>query len=272
MTQDPPADSGARPIDVRSSSGIAVFTATTFLSAMLLFSVQPMFAKMVLPLLGGAPSVVGRGAAVFPGRAARGLRLRASLVRYVPARITGFVHLAVSAAALLALPIAIPAGWTSPPPGDAYLWQLALFTVAIGLPFVAVSANAPLIQAWYAQHRAALERRIPTFSMPPRTSAASSALLGYPFLFEPVFGLKTLGARLDDRLRRSAGRARRLLHDRPALRRPRCRWMALKPTAGPRAPSRMAVTRASWVGLAFVPSALLTAFTTHVATDVASAP
>lgn len=273
MTQDPEAASGARPTDVRSSAGIAVFTGTTFLSAMLLFSVQPMFAKMVLPLLGGAPSVWAVALLFFQGALLVGYVYAHVLVRFVPAHLTGFVHLAVSAAALLALPIAVPAGWTAPPPGDAYLWQLGLFAVAIGLPFVAVSANAPLIQAWYAR------TGLPSSADPYFLYAASNlgsllALLGYPFLFEPVFGLRTLAfawtigfvalmgalAACFLIVRRSPASA--APGDDPGL----------ELSAAPARPEPTWRARASWVGLAFVPSALLTAFTTHVATDVASAP
>ena len=270
MTQDPQAASGARPIDVRSSSGIAVFTGTTFLSAVLLFSVQPMFAKMVLPLLGGAPSVWAVALLFFQGALLVGYAYAHVLVRYVPAHLTGFVHLAVSASALLALPIAIPAGWTSPPPGDAYLWQLALFTVAIGLPFAAVSANAPLIQAWYAR------TGLPSSADPYFLYAASNlgsllALLGYPFVFEPVFGLKTLA------LVWTIGFVGLMGALAACFMIVRRSGPALPQDGAPTAatPSRAEPdwrARASWVGLAFVPSALLTAFTTHVATDVASAP
>src|SRR5262249_28581601 len=128
-----------------------LFTATTFLSAFLLFFIQPMFAKMVLPLLGGAPSVWAVALLFFQGALLVGYGYAHLLVRYVPAPQTGYVHLALSALAFLALPITIPGGWSEPPLINPYFWQLGLFAVAIGLPFVAVSANAPLLQAWFAR-------------------------------------------------------------------------------------------------------------------------
>ena len=101
----PPAPIEARPEARRSDMPIRLaFTLTTLLSALLLFSIQPMFAKMVLPLLGGSPSVWAVALLLLPGRAAGRLRLRApARHRYVPPRITGLVHLVVSALAFLSL-------------------------------------------------------------------------------------------------------------------------------------------------------------------------
>lgn len=246
------------------------FTLTTLLSALLLFSIQPLFAKMVLPLLGGAPSVWAVALLFFQGALLIGYAYAHLLVSKVPPRLTGIVHLAVSALAFLSLPIGIPAGWTEPPPGDPYFWQLGLFAVAIGIPFVAVAANAPLLQAWFA---CATHRTRPD---PYGLYAASNigslvALLGYPFVLEPVFGLKALASLWTGGFlvllvalggcfwitRREAGADDQVQSE------------AAQSYEG-RSPSTR--DRASWIFLAFVPSALLTAFTTHIATDVASAP
>jgi len=254
-----------------------VFTATLFLSAFLLFALQPMFAKMVLPLLGGAPSVWAVALLFFQGALLAGYAYAHVLMGRVPAGRSGLVHLAVMALAFVSLPIAIPAGWSEPPTGDPYFWQLGLFTVAIGLPFLAVSANAPLLQAWFA--RLGLSGSAdPYFLYAASNLGSLVALLGYPFLFEPAFGLKAL-AKLW-----TAGFALLLLAVGA------CFWLVRRgagqtpavpareaqvPLLSRQAPSRSAPsarTRAAWVGLAFVPSALLTAFTNHIATDIASAP
>lgn len=254
----------------RSASVRWLFTATSFLSAFLLFLIQPMFAKMVLPLLGGAPSVWAVALLFFQGALLVGYSYAHLLVRYVPTASTGIVHLAVSALAFAALPIAIPQGWSEPPPGDPYLWQLGLFAVAIGLPFVAVSANAPLLQAWFSK-TGQRDSADPYFLYAASNLGSLLALLGYPFLFEPAFGLKALAtiwtagfvalvtalASCFWVVRKTAATAVSQLETRTAASsRPEPDWRA----------------RIGWVGLAFVPSALLTAFTTHVATDVASAP
>src|SRR5690606_34594933 len=118
-----------------SSAGIglvALFTATTFLSALLLFSIQPLFAKIVLPVLGGSPSVWSVALCFCQGALLAGYCYAPLLNRLAATRRTGLVHIAVCGAALLALPISVPAGWSEPPAGDPCLWQLGLFSVAIG--------------------------------------------------------------------------------------------------------------------------------------------
>lgn len=268
-----PADAGpASPS--RSAGGLLwLFTATTFVSSFLLFFIQPMFAKMVLPLLGGAPSVWAVALLFFQGALLVGYLYAHLLVRHVPATSTGYVHLALSALAFLALPIAIPAGWIAPPLQDPYFWQLGLFAVAIGLPFVAISANAPLLQAWFARtgHKDGAD---PYFLYAASNIGSLLALLGYPFLFEPALGLKALAGLW------TAGFALLVLAiatcffvvRSAAVARMNTPAESTDATGTPLRPEPDWRTRVGWLGLAFVPSALLTAFTTHVATDVASAP
>jgi len=252
---------------------MAVFTATTLLSALLLFSIQPMFAKMVLPVLGGSTSVWAVAMVFFQGALLAGYTYAHLLIRFVPARLTGYVHLALYVPAALVLPIAIPETWGEPPPGEPYLWQLGLFAVAVGLPFVAVAANAPLLQAWFARsgHRDAAD---PYFLYAASNLGSLAALLSYPLVLEPLFGLRALSGIW------SVGFG--LLA--PAL--ACCFWIVRsrggQTTAAPAAGSLVteeapvaaptALDRLAWVGLALVPSALLTAFTTHITTDIASAP
>src|SRR4029077_3865142 len=102
------------------------FTATTFLSALLLFSVQPMFAKMVLPVLGGSPSVWAVAIFFFQAALLAGYCYAHFLIAQVPVAWTGMVHLGVCVAPFLLLPIGLPASWSEPPPGEPYLWQIGL--------------------------------------------------------------------------------------------------------------------------------------------------
>lgn len=248
---------------------VATFTATTFLSALLLFSIQPLFAKMVLPVLGGSTSVWAVALCFFQGALLAGYCYAHLLNRLVAARLAGFVHIAICGLAVLALPIGVPAGWTEPPAGDPYLWQLGLFTVAIGLPFLAVAANAPLLQAWFAA-TGHPDGRDPYFLYAASNLGSLIALLGYPFLLEPVLGTRALaGAWTGGFLALIAAIAICFL----AL---RARSVGSLTTSSQalgddgEAPSWS--RRLGWVGLALVPAALLTAFTTHITTDVASAP
>ena len=258
----------ARQSRAAGAGALVVFTATTFLSALLLFSVQPMFAKMVLPILGGSPSVWAVAMVFFQATLLAGYCYAHLLIRATSPAVGGGVHLGLTVAALLALPIGVPGNFGEPPPGDPALWQLGLFAAGVGLPFLAVSANAPLLQAWFAVsgHRHA---RDPYFLYAASNLGSLIALLAYPLVLEPAFGLTALakiwaagfvallalllmtwiGISARGPAAHVAATARELGDAKPSLGR-----------------------RLGWIGLAFVPSALLTAFTNHVTMDVASAP
>ena len=136
----------------RDAPLLRVYAVAIFLSAALLFAVQPMFTKMVLPRLGGTPSVWSVAMVFFQAVLLAGYAYAHALTRYLPGKRSVMLHVAVMAAATLFLPLAI-APWWGHPPADATaaLWLLGLFTVSIGLPFFALSANGPLLQAWFAR-------------------------------------------------------------------------------------------------------------------------
>jgi len=267
----PAPSSVAGPVGLTGPTTLWLFTLTTFVSALLLFSIQPMFAKMVLPVLGGSPSVWAVALCFFQGALLAGYCYAHLLIRLIGARTSGFVHLAVCLLAFVVLPIGLPAGWTEPPPGEPYFWQLGLFTVAVGLPFFAVAANAPLLQAWFAA-TGHPHGRDPYFLYAASNLGSLIALLSYPVLLEPAFGLKalsgiwTIGYMVLIALLAISYVAVRA--GRPA---PDIVSSAGDVTAEVGPPPSWSA-RLAWVGLALVPSALLTAFTTHVSTDVASAP
>src|SRR2546429_6134378 len=113
------ADQPASQTTQNAASGrallLATFTAAITLSAALLFMVQPMFTKMVLPRFGGAPSVWSVAIVFFQGALLAGYAYAHGLTRYLPGRPSVIVHLAVMVIALLALPLAIAGGWGQPP-------------------------------------------------------------------------------------------------------------------------------------------------------------
>src|SRR5438105_15680469 len=129
----------------------ALFAGTLFLSALLLFVVQPMFTKMVLPRLGGAPSVWSVAIVFFQAALLAGYAYAHLLTRLAPGRTSVIIHLVVMAAACLALPLSIAAGWGAPPALGEAFWLIGLFVASIGAPFFALSANGPLLQAWFAR-------------------------------------------------------------------------------------------------------------------------
>ena len=259
-----------QPAAYDNASILWTFTLTTFVSALLLFSIQPMFAKMVLPVLGGSPSVWAVAMCFFQGALLAGYCYAHLLITKAPLRISGLIHLCLCVVAFLVLPIGLPRGFGEPPPGAPYLWQLGLFTAALGLPFLAVAANAPLLQAWFRASGHS-QGRDPYFLYAASNLGSLIALLAYPFVLEPAFGVSalarfwTIGFVLlvgclaaSFWLLRRASDGMSTSDAAPIL-------AATGPTPDWR-------QRAGWVGLALVPSALLTAFTTHVTTDVASAP
>jgi hypothetical protein len=248
-----------------------VFTTTTFLSALLLFAIQPMFAKMVLPILGGSPSVWSVSVFFFQVALLAGYCYAHLLINKAPAHLTGIIHLGVCLLAVICLPLGMSTRFGDPPAGEPYLWQLAVFTVSIGLPFMAVSANAPLLQAWFARtgHPNA---RDPYFLYAASNLGSLIALLGYPFFLEPAFGLSALSylwAYAYGLLVLSLAASFFLM---------RGAQVGGGVPETPAAPADAAAVapnwtkRLSWVGLAFVPVGLVTAFTVHITTDVASAP
>jgi len=122
-----------------------VFTVTLTVSAGLLFWIQPMFAKMVLPMLGGAPSVWNTAMVFFQASLLAGYAYAHFSTRHLDLRHQSLLHLGVMVVAFAALPIGVAAGWTPPTTTTPVGWLLALLTVSIGLPFFAVSATATLL-------------------------------------------------------------------------------------------------------------------------------
>jgi|KBSSwiStaDraftv2_1062776.scaffolds.fasta_scaffold47318_3 hypothetical protein len=257
-----------------ASAMMWTFTATTFLSALLLFAIQPMFAKMVLPVLGGSPSVWSVSVFFFQAALLAGYLYAHLLISKAPPHLTGIIHLAVCVLALICLPIGMVRWMGDPPQGEPYLWQLGMFAVSIGLPFVAVSANAPLLQAWFARSGHP-DARDPYFMYAASNLGSLIALLSYPFILEPAFGLSQLShlwAYAYVILVLAIGVSFFLMRGAQVGGAPET---VAQPGAGDAASPATApswIDRLSWIGLAFVPAALVTAFTVHITTDVASAP
>ena len=164
------------------------FAATLFASALLLFSVQPMFAKLVLPKLGGSPSVWAVSMCFFQAMLLAGYGYAYILNRYLDDRRAVMVHLSLLAATCLALPFGLPAAFAEPPAGDAYAWLIGLLVAGVGLPFFAIAGNAPLLQAWFSRtgHPHAND---PYFLYRASNIGSLIALLAYPLVLEPNLGL-----------------------------------------------------------------------------------
>src|SRR5688572_26655218 len=170
---------------------LPLYTVTLFLSAFLLFAVQPMFTKMVLPLLGGSAAVWNTAVVFFQATLLLGYAYAHFSSRWLGPKAQTILHGVVLLAGLLCLPIGV-ADWT-PPEGEAQIpWLIGLLAISIGLPYFAISATAPLLQKWFAHtdHAAAGD---PYFLYGGSNLGSLAALLAYPVLVEPALGLSSQG-------------------------------------------------------------------------------
>ena len=164
---------------------VSVFSVAIFLNAALLFSVQPLFTKMVLPLLGGSPAVWNTCLLFFQSLLLGGYLYAHVTSKWLTAKAQAILHLALLVTAVFLLPIHVPASW-SQPPGTALPigWLLGLLTVSLGLPFFLLSAGAPMMQRWFAGTRHAAAQN-PYFLYAASNLGSFAALLAYPFVIEP---------------------------------------------------------------------------------------
>lgn len=246
---------------------VGSFSVTIFLSAFLLFAVQPMFTKMALPLLGGAPNVWNTAMVFFQAMLLAGYLYAHLLAKYLPVRIQLGIHIAVMAAGAAFLPIVL-SGDLAPAVGAPALWLIGLFAMTIGFPFFALSANAPLLQRWFS-HTAHKSADDPYFLYAASNLGSLLALVSYPLLIEPAMGLATQsgvwawGFYLLIAAIAVSGVAG---------------WRSAKRVAAPAAGPLGAEgggdwkSRIEWTAIAFIPSALMLGVTSHLSANVASAP
>src|ERR1700749_608773 len=246
---------------------IPIYTVAIFLSAALLFAVQPMFTKMVLTFFGVLPSVCSVAMVFFQGILLLGYAYADILTRLVRGPLALFIHLAVMLGGAVFLPIAIANGWGLPPPDREEWFLLGLFPASIGFPFFALSANGPLLQAWFA--RSGLpQAENPYFLYAASNIGSLLALFAYPFVAEPFStltfqtGVWRSSYYLLIALIALCGVLVFFRRTGSEVAQP-VTSMALAPTLR---------QMAYWVALAFVPSGLMIAATTHITTDVAAAP
>lgn len=170
-----------------------------FLSAFLLFQVQPMIARYILPWFGGTPGVWSTVELFFQVFLTAGYTYAAWLIRRVPIRRQGWIHIILLAASLVVMTLVGPS-WTSPVMPDANWKPLGVDTptldifklllVGVGIPYFLLSTNSPLTQAWF--HRA-LPERSPYWLYALSNIGSLLGLLAYPFLIEPNLTVRIQG-------------------------------------------------------------------------------
>jgi hypothetical protein len=261
----------------RQTISVAVFSVTLFLSAALLFLVEPMFAKMALPLLGGSAAVWTTCLVFFQVTLLAGYAYAHASAELLGKRAQVALHAAVLLAALAMLPVHVPGGWTPPLESNPVGWLLRLLLVAVGLPFFALSATTPILQKWFALsgHPSSGD---PYFLYAASNSGSLLGLLIYPFALERLMTLSNqsrLWAGLYALfLLLVAGCVLlvwRSTHEASV------QANAPPDTQGEEVPARHADhptwrRRMRWVVLAFVPSSLMLGVTTALTTDIPAIP
>ena len=274
---DPGPLAGPPPLSFGELAMVPLYCAALFLGSLLLFAIEPMFTKMILPLMGGTPAVWNTAMMFFQAVLLIGYLYAHLLSRLKVLRWQVLVHVAVLGAGVLVLPVHIAWPGAATASTHPIPWLIGLLTVSIGLPFFAISATAPLLQRWFSRsgHPHADD---PYFLYVSSNAGGLIALLAYPVLIEPWLGL-TVQSRVW-----AVGYlllAATIVSCAIGLRASR-RRQAVSISGSPSIAAALAESvppeglrwarRAHWVALAFVPSALLLAVTQHISTDLAAVP
>jgi SAM-dependent methyltransferase len=236
-----------------------LFVFTVLAGSFLLFVTQPMVAKMALPRLGGAPAVWNSAMLVFQLLLLGGYAYAHFLSRLKP-RLQAGVHLGVFALAALWLPIGL-VQWLLPADASPAVWAPWFLLASVGPLFFAVSAQAPLMQRWYALEAT---RGEPWALYAASNLGSFAGLLSYPLLVEPLLTLR------QQSLVWTAGYALLvLLVAACALTIPADK-VEKPPAEMGTAPTRRRIL--CWIALAAIPSGLMLSTTTHLTTDIVAVP
>ena len=250
---------------MKHSLYIPVFAFTMLLSAALIFSIQPMFSKMILPLLGGTSQVWNTAMLFFQACLLGGYAYAHGTSKFLGIRTQAILHVILLAVFVVVLPFGVPEAWRSPEEHNPTLWQLSLMASTVGGPFFVLAASAPMFQRWFAatNHPHADN---PYFLYGASNFGSILGLLSYPFVVEPLLklseqaeswmfgyfamiGFTVLCALL-------VWSTREHKEVKTAASTVKIEWS----------------TRGWWLLLAFIPSSLMLGVTTLITTDIASVP
>ncbi len=164
-----------------------LFGAAVFLSAFLLFLIQPLLGKFILPWFGGTPAVWTTCMFFYQAALLAGYAYAHSAATRIGLRRQVLLHVTLMALSLALLPI-LPSGHWKPEPGDDPVVRiLGLLVASAGVPYLVLAATSPLLQAWYARARHGLS----PYRLYALANAGSLlAVIGYPFVIEPAIGLR----------------------------------------------------------------------------------
>jgi spermidine synthase len=165
-------------------SAAVIYAPAVFLGAFLLFGVQLLMGRYVLPWFGGSPEVWTVCMLFFQVFLLAGYAYAYCSDRFLNLRAQATVHIVLLVTAILALPVVPGAKWKPAGAENPTLQIMVLLAVCVGLPYFVLSSTGPLLQRWFS--------RVQPEKTPYRLYAFSNAgsllgLLSYPFIFEPVF-------------------------------------------------------------------------------------
>lgn len=244
----------------------AVFTITACVSALLLFIIQPMFSKMILPLLGGTPQVWNTAMVFFQTILLAGYGYAHIASKYLSIRMQIGIHAALLLLFSVLLPMVVTADKVPVQGQNPVIWQLFIMLAVVGGPFFILSASAPMLQSWFSKsdHKNAEN---PYFLYAASNLGSIASLLAYPFVIEPFFDL--------------GQQAMYWQYGYYVL----CILICVcalptwnyKPKATPftnqsDSDKLSRKTQVTWIFLAFVPASLLLGVTTHITSDIAPVP
>jgi hypothetical protein len=251
---------------------LIVFAVSMFASATLLFLVEPMLAKMALPMLGGSPAVWNTCLVFFQAVLLAGYLYGYAATKWLKRRTQIVLHLALALTPLAVLPLHLPAGWEPPSQTSPVLWILAMLSVAVGLPFFVLSSSTPILQRWFSQsgHKQAHD---PYFLYAASNAGSLVGLLGYPLLLEPALRLSeqshlwSYGYAVF--LALTVACAALVWRVQPAIDTPP---LASNQQVLETESASIWRQRLRWIALAFIPSSLMLGVTTALTTDVPAIP
>lgn len=248
----------------------ALFTSTILISAFLLFWEQPLFAKMILPILGGSSAVWTTSMLFFQITLLAGYVYAHFSGKYLKITTQVWLHCSLLTIAATSLPFYIDYAQSDVPDGSPAFWVLSLALLTIGPSFFMISSTAPMLQRWFSRTRHRY-RENPYFLFAASNLGSMLALLGFPTIIEPALGaqLQTDGWQTGYYLLLALFLATGLL----TLRRlPAGQDLLSRSQELPRALTDdrkiSAMRRLSWIFLAFIPSSMMLGMTCHVTTDI----
>jgi hypothetical protein len=255
---------------------LMVFAAASLLGAALLFLVQPLFARLALPLLGGSPVVWNTALVFFQSVLLAGYAYAHATTTLLGVRRQALFHLGLLPLPLLVLPVALRGDWVPPAGPLSVPWLLGLMLVTVGPPTFAVAAGGPLLQRWLGATKH-LRAADPYWLFATGNVGSMAGLLAYPFVVEPhlslasqaslwtvgyVFLIGLMAACVLQLWQRPPRRVAGDGHlDRPSL------GASVDPSLRP-----SIIRRARWLLLAAVPASLVPSVTSHISSDIAAVP